>query len=63
MNKKLKDLKNQPITKELAKRLKNNALTDYQRLNLIQILLKDNQKIPSLSSILNTTAISPADLP
>ena len=42
-------LTNQEITIELEKRLNNNALTDNERMSLIRILLKINQKPPQFT--------------
>jgi len=42
-------LTNQEITIELQKRLNNNALTDNERMSLIRILLKINQKPPQFT--------------
>ena len=42
-------LTNQEITIELEKRLNNNALTDDDRMSLIRILLKINQKPPQFT--------------
>jgi hypothetical protein len=49
MNNQLPDYTNQEIAIELQKRLNNNALTDDNRLNLIRILLKTDQKPPQFT--------------
>jgi len=46
MNNKLLDYTYQELTTELKERMKNNALTDNERMSLIRILLKINQKPP-----------------
>jgi hypothetical protein len=45
---------NQELITELKERMKNNALTDDERMSLIRIILGIDQKLPSLEEILES---------
>ena len=47
-------MNNQEIITELKEKMKNNALTDDERLNLVRIILGLDQNLPSLKEILET---------